>query len=71
MEEIMRATAVSIRADKAYINALRGLASDKDISVADMVRAALDNELGLELEPYLSFFAKSGKKNNRKPVSRS
>lgn len=57
------ATAVSIRADKQYLRALRNLADEKGIRVADLVRSALDEAFSDELKPYLSFFANCGNKN--------
>jgi hypothetical protein len=59
------AKAVSIRATDAYIRALRDVADDRGVKVADLVRSVLDKELGSEMAPHLSFLAKRGKKNNQ------
>lgn len=49
-------TAVSIRADRAYMSALRQLAREKKMQVGDLVRAAIDAMHGHEIMPLVSFF---------------
>ena len=49
-------TAVSIKADREYIKALRAVAAVQGITVGELVRASLDAQLGDELKPYLDFF---------------
>lgn len=59
------ATAVSIRANRQYLRALRQLAEEKNQPVADLVRAAIDTAYGAEIEPILSFFAKRDYQNRQ------
>jgi hypothetical protein len=47
----MRASAVSIRASRAYIKALNELADRKGMDTADLVKDTLDSVLGAEIEP--------------------
>jgi predicted DNA-binding ribbon-helix-helix protein len=54
-----RSTAVSIRASSPYLQALRALAKRRKTKVADLVRNALDKELGEELSSLSSFFENS------------
>lgn len=58
-------TAVSIRADRAYIKAFRELAERKDKRMADLVRQALDKEYGEEIQAIISFFASFDYKNSQ------
>jgi hypothetical protein len=51
------AIAVSISADRAYIKALKAVAAQKGITVAELVRIATDATFGDQLEPHLRFFA--------------
>lgn len=56
-------TAVSIKAKKPYVQSLRALAEKRGISIGLMVRQALDAQLGVELEPLVSFFEQVGNKS--------
>jgi predicted DNA-binding ribbon-helix-helix protein len=51
-----RSTAVSIRANRTYLAALKELARRRKKTVALLVRETLDKELGDELSPLSSFF---------------
>jgi predicted DNA-binding protein len=57
MEALTKPRAVSIRADRTYIKALREFAEDSNKTVADIVREALDAHIGDALEPRVVFFA--------------
>lgn len=59
-----RMKAVSCRADKVYILALRAYAYDHETSVGDLVRDILDKSIGQDLEPYRKLFR--GKRGTRK-----
>lgn len=53
--------AVSLRGTRTYRRALKSVAEDRGVDVADLVREALDAYVGDEIRPYLSFFASSNK----------
>lgn len=58
----MRTTNVSVKGDRNYVRLLRKLAVDKDVRISDLVRAAIDEKYGDELEAIAAdLFAKSGK----------
>lgn len=60
----MVSTSVSIEGDKAYTQALRGLAEAQGKTVAELVRKATDAMYGDQLTPYLDFFrAQRGTQN--------
>lgn len=44
-----------------YRNAFSAFARDRKTSMAELVRRALDEQYGVELERYLSFFDPTGK----------
>jgi hypothetical protein len=50
---------VSIRAPKSYTLGLKALAESKGTTVADLTRKAVDDCLGIELAPFLVFFAQN------------
>ncbi len=55
------AVSVSIEADRIYTSALKALADRKRVTVAQLVREAVDEKLGEQLKPYIDFFvAQSG-----------
>ena len=57
----MRATSISCRADKRYVESLRLLAMKQGVDVADIVRAAIDASYADELKEIGdSFFGHDG-----------
>lgn len=55
------AISVSIDADRIYTSALRALADQKHVTVAKLVKEAVDEVHGDQLQPYIDFFvAQSG-----------
>lgn len=52
-----RATAISVRATRSFIRAVNTLAEDKGTTTADMVKAAILEKFGKELEPYIEAFS--------------
>lgn len=56
----MTAISVSCRADKPYIKALKVVAAQNGIAVADLVRNALDAQYGDTLRNHLAFFYADG-----------
>ncbi|MCC6976451.1 MAG: hypothetical protein IT322_20780 [Anaerolineae bacterium] len=50
-------TAVSFRGDAVYKKALKAVAAQKGITVADLVRQAVDKCFEDEIRPHLEFFA--------------
>ncbi len=56
-------TAISLTAQKPYVQALRALAEQKEMSIGLMVRKALDAQLGADLAPFVSFFEELGNKS--------
>lgn len=61
----MKAIAVSIRADKQFIKALKVVAARHGVVVADLVRNALDAQHNGEIQEQLSFFASNDYKNSQ------
>lgn len=59
----MTSTAISVRGNRTYVHAVKAFADTQGKSVADVVRTALDEKYGDELEPFISFFASAGSKN--------
>lgn len=57
---LQKPTAISVRANKEYIQLLKVLAMRRNIAVADLVRQALDAQYSTELEQLPPFFAPSG-----------
>jgi predicted DNA-binding ribbon-helix-helix protein len=51
-----KATSVSVRASRPYLQALRELAKRRNTRVASLVRDALDKAYGDDLSPLSSFF---------------
>jgi hypothetical protein len=64
-------TAVSLKAQKPYVQALRALADQRDISIGLMVRQALDAQLGSELQPLVSFFEDLGRNSFQEEIKSS
>lgn len=58
-------TAVSIRADRVYIKALKELAEDKAVTVGELMRRLVDKEYGDALKPYLKRAAKRDHKSRQ------
>lgn len=55
---------VSIEGDRTYVKALKALAYTRGVTIAKLVRSAIDKEYGHDLEPHLDFFvAQDGRKN--------
>lgn len=54
---------LSVRADDTYRAAIRELARRRKLLVGDLVRKALDEVYGTELEDLISFFAINGSTN--------
>jgi len=52
-------TAISVIADREYVNAINCLARNKGTTVAALVRKALDNAHGDEIQSIISFFEES------------
>lgn len=50
-------TAISVIADREYVNAINCLARNKGTTVAALVRQALDKAHGDEIQSVISFFA--------------
>lgn len=57
--------AVSIRADENYIIALRKVSQKRGQPMADVVRDALDAQLGTELQPWLDSLADGERKSGQ------
>ncbi len=53
-------TAVSLRGDDVYRKAIKAVAAARGISAGDLVRIALDQTFGEELENAASFFTDNG-----------
>lgn len=53
-------TALSVRGGKPYVQAIRALAEKRGTSIGEMVRQALDAQLGAELERFVIFFTQDG-----------
>ncbi len=67
-----KSTAVSVRANRNYIRALKVLASERGLPIADLVREALDKTLGESIEAKVLFFATidcQNSQSNDNPVS--
>lgn len=64
-------TAVSLRANRPYVQSLRALAEKKGVTVADLVRDALDAQLGEELKSFVIFFANSGNDDSQSTIANS
>lgn len=65
-----KATAISIRADKAYINAVNAYANEQGKTTADLMRDLLDQHLGAELAPLVTFFASRDRNNVQSAVKK-
>lgn len=50
-------TSVSIRAPRAYVQALRVLAAGRGVTLGDLVKEATDSAYGADLKPHLEYFA--------------
>ncbi len=50
-------TAISVIADREYVNAINCLARNKGTTVAALVRSAMDRAHGEEIQSIISFFA--------------
>ena len=50
-------TAVSIRAPRAYVQALKALAAGRGVTLGDLVKDATDAAYSEALKPHLDFFA--------------
>lgn len=57
--------AVSVRANRDYIQALKVLASERGIQIGDLVREALDTSLGESIQSKVLFFAKTDYQNSQ------
>lgn len=55
-----RMRAISIRADRQYIKALLAVAYHRGVTGGDLVRQALDDKYGREIQERLSFFEHGG-----------
>jgi hypothetical protein len=58
-----------VEADQTYKNAFASLARVKGLTMATLVRRALDKEYGQELQPFLSFFEESDARNHQSLIS--
>ncbi len=54
--EMERVTAISVRASRQYVNAVNALATLWGVDTGDLVRRALDEMHGKDIEKQLSFF---------------
>lgn len=63
-----KATSVSVRASRPYLQALRELAKRRNTKVASLVRAALDKEYGDELSTLSLFFEETVNELGRIPM---
>ncbi len=52
-----RVTAVSLRATREYIRAVKAVALLRGVDAGDLVRSALDQAYGKDIEKQLVFFA--------------
>lgn len=49
-------TAVSIRAPRSYVQALKALAASRGLTIGDLVKDATDAAYGEALQPHIDFF---------------
>jgi hypothetical protein len=61
----MKAIAVSIRADRQYIQAIKAIAAKHGKAIADLVYEAVEAQHGSEIQQQLSFFASIDYKNSQ------
>lgn len=57
--------AVSVRANRNYIKALKVIASERGIQIGDLVREALDTTLGETIQSKSLFFDKADYQNSQ------
>lgn len=62
-------TAISIIADREYVNAINCLARNKGTTVAALVRNAMDKAHGDEIQSVISFFADSAASKQQSTAS--
>lgn len=60
---------VPIRGDNTYKKALKALAYQKGLTMAELVRQAVDQNHSAELRPHLDFFGSNGCKNTQPDTS--
>lgn len=61
----MRTRTFPVTADRAYHDAFAAFAREKDRTMAELVREAIDARFGVELQPHLDFIASRGNRENQ------
>lgn len=61
----MASVSLTVMGDETYRNCLHMLARDRGTFMAQLVREALDEKLGADLQPYLDFAASVGSRKNQ------
>lgn len=61
----MASRTLPVTADQAYKDAFAALAREKRRTMAELVREALDEKYGAELQPHLDFVVSRGKRTNQ------
>lgn len=63
----MKTTTISVRGDRRYVATLRTLASSRDMTIAELVRSALDAQYNADIERIQRiFFADDGSPKDRR-----
>lgn len=60
----MKSTSISVEGDKSFVLAFGSFAKVKGSTAAKLVREALNEKYGVELAPFLDFFAASAVTQN-------
>lgn len=64
----MASVSIPVIGDKKYRNAFSAFARDNNTSMAKLVRKALDQVYGEQLQSYISFVASNGGQNHQTEV---
>jgi hypothetical protein len=69
LKPMRETTAISVIADREYVNAINCLARNKGTTVAALVRQALDKVHGDEIQSVISFFAETAASKQHQDAS--